>query len=402
LAVLRDGKVFVAGGEYSGATSTADLLAAEIFDPQANTWTSLQTPPGWRHLGDASSCVLPDGTILVGSIDDNRTAIFDPGALVWRASASKLNKTSNEEKWTLLPDGTIVTLDFFGHPRAEKYLIAQDSWIWAGQTPSDLVEDASKGIGPALLLPDGRVFAIGATGHTAFYTLPSNPAEPGIWTDGPTFAPQAAGQTLGAKDAPACLHPNGKVLCAVGPVDGQAKDYLRPTFFFELDPASGSVTLVASPGNSDQASFNGRMLLLPTGEVLFSNGSMDIEAYTPDLGPADTWRPVITGCPSQVQPGQTFVLQGRQLNGLSQAVSYGDDAQMATNYPIIRIRNLASNHVGYCRTFGHSTMGVATGQTVHSTNVSVPASIEFGPSELEVVANGISSGAFTVNDSPAT
>src|ERR1017187_5691820 len=63
-AVLGDGRVFVAGGEYNGMSATADLLAAEIFDPVANAWTVLPTPAGWTHIGDASSCVLPAGTVL--------------------------------------------------------------------------------------------------------------------------------------------------------------------------------------------------------------------------------------------------------------------------------------------------------------------------------------------------
>ena len=70
---------------------------------------------------------------------------------------------------------------------------------------------------------------------------------------------------------------------------------------------------------------------------------------------------------------------------------YGDDAQTATNYPLVRVTNSATGHVFYCRTHGHSTMGVATGATPVSTNFDVPLSIESGPSMLEVVANGIAS-----------
>src|SRR5262245_52371699 len=40
-AVLRDGRVFVAGGEYNGSNVAVDLMAAEIFDPVLNTWTSI-------------------------------------------------------------------------------------------------------------------------------------------------------------------------------------------------------------------------------------------------------------------------------------------------------------------------------------------------------------------------
>src|SRR5262249_10298456 len=87
---------------------------------------------------------------------------------------------------------------------------------------------------------------------------------------------------------------------------------------------------------------------------------------------------------------------------LSQAVSYGDDATMATNYPIVRIRNVASGHVFYCRTSGHSTMGVATGAALHTTNFHVPAVVPTGNAELTVAANGIASkpGAVHVQAAP--
>ena len=83
--------------------------------------------------------------------------------------------------------------------------------------------------------------------------------------------------------------------------------------------------------------------------------------------------------------------QGRNLNGLSQAVGYGDDAAAATNYPLVRIRHIASGKLSYCKTFDHSTMAVATGTTIESTNFAVPLGIEEGASEICLVANGISS-----------
>jgi hypothetical protein len=90
-------------------------------------------------------------------------------------------------------------------------------------------------------------------------------------------------------------------------------------------------------------------------------------------------------------------LFGRQLNGLSQAVSYGDDAQMATNYPLVRIRNNTTGHVFFCRTHDHSTMSVNTGTVIHSTRFDVHAGIELGASQLTVIANGISSNPIAVS-----
>ncbi len=402
-AVLKDGRVFRAGGEYNGTSKTADLLAAEIYDPVADAWAVLPTPPGWTQIGDASCCAFPDGRVLLGSIEGHPPAIYDPTTGAWTAAAAKRNATSSEETWTLLPDGTILTADCVGHPGTEKYVIAADVWVDAGPTVSDLVESSSTEIGPAILLPDGRLFAIGATGHTGLYTMPPVPSQPGTWTDGPTF-PVQNGQQLIAKDAPAALLPNGRVLCAVSPAGGcdpSNDGYCPPTFFFEYDPVANRLTAVPPPPNAGGATYQGRMLLLPTGQVLFSNGSQDIEIYTPDGSPDPAWQPRITACATDLRPGQTYPLQGQQLNGLSQAVSYGDDATMATNYPLVRIRNLASHRIVYCRTHGHSTLGVATGNAVHSTNFDLPAGIETGASELAVVANGIPSAPFAVTIAPA-
>ena len=114
------------------------------------------------------------------------------------------------------------------------------------------------------------------------------------------------------------------------------------------------------------------MLLLPTGQVLFAAQTGDIYAYN-YLGCVDSAaRPQITAAPATLRPFHGYTLHGRVLNGLSQAVGYGDDAAAATNYPLVRLRHLATGHVSYCRTYDHSTMGVGTGATVHSTNFLVP------------------------------
>ena len=395
-AVLRDGRVFVAGGEYNAGVST-DLLAAEIYNPVTNTWTSIGTPAGWTNIGDAPSCVFPDGRILLGYIIDGQCAIYDPVANTWTAAANKLNGSSSEETWTLLPDQTILTADCSGHPATQKYVIAANQWVNCGNTPVDLVEASSIEIGPALLLPDGRVFAVGATNHTALYTMPPNASQPGTWANGPTFPPPTAGVTLGAKDAPGCLMPNGLVLCLAGPVDNVSGDYLSPTYFFEFNPATNTIAAIANPPTNGGPPFVSRLLLLPTGQVLFANGSTNIQVYTPAGSPDPVWKPTITSVPTSMVPGGTYTLCGRQINGLSQAVSYGDDAQMATNYPIIRVRNNTSGHVFYCRTSNYSTMGVNTGTVIENAQFTIPSGAELGASQITVIANGIASAPVNVN-----
>jgi hypothetical protein len=395
-AVLRDGRVFVAGGEYNAGVST-DLLAAEIYNPVTNTWTSITTPAGWTNIGDAPSCVFPDGRILLGYINGGQCAIYDPVANAWSAAANKLNGSSSEETWTLLPDQTILTADCVGNPATEKYLIPSNQWVGCPNTPTDLVEPASIEIGPALLLPDGRAFAVGATSHTALYTMPPNANQPGTWANGPTFPPPAAGVTLGSKDAPGCLMPNGLVLCVAGPVDGISGDYLSPTYFFEFNPTTNTIAPTANPPTNSGPPYVGRLLLLPTGQVLFANGSSNIQVYTPAGSPDPVWKPTITSVPTTLVLGGSYTLFGRQINGLSQAVSYGDDAQMATNYPIVRVRNNSSGHLFYCRTFNYSTMGVNTGTVIHNTQFTIPSGAELGASQITVIANGIASDPVNVN-----
>ncbi len=386
-AVLRDGRVILAGGEYSDAGSETNK--AELYYPTLDLWVEIPSPPGWSEVGDAPCCVLPDGRLLVGSIDSTKTAIFDPVAETWSAGASK-DDSSSEETWVLLSDETVLAVECSAHPKAEKYVIAAEKWVSAGTLPVELVQASSIEIGPGMALPDGRAFFAGATGHTALYTPPPIANQPGSWEAGPDFP-----DGLEAKDAPGSLMPNGKVLLIASP-PGEGGSYPGPTHFFEFDPEAMTMTAVADPPNAGGPCFTGRMMLLPSGQVLFTSGSAAAHVYTPDGVFEDDWRPEIVSCPTHLRAKQTFTLQGEQLTGLSQAVSYGDDAGLATNYPLVRIRSLKSGHVRYCRTFNHSTMAIGTGETTQHTSFKVPAGMEHGEAELEVVANGIPSAPIRV------
>ena len=138
------------------------------------------------------------------------------------------------------------------------------------------------------------------------------------------------------------------------------------------------------------------MLVLPTGQVLFTDGTSDVEIYT-STGSADpSWAPAITHVGATLIHGKSYAVKGTQFNGLSEAGAYGDDAQAATNYPLVRITNNGTGHVFYARTKNHSSMGVATGSAIITTHFTVPVGIELGASQLQVVANGIASSAVSV------
>lgn len=385
--VLRDGRVIVAGGEYNNGAAVW-LLASEIYDPQANTWTTLPVPAGWVRIGDAPGCVLPDGRFFIGQVSSRATAIYDPVTNTWTAAADKIN-TVAEESWSLLPDGTIHAVDCSNPPNAEKYLIDSDQWVAAGATLDVLVDSISE-IGASVLLPDGRLFVISATGPTALYTPPPIANQPGSWARGPTIPQTAGGQAQGAVDGPAVVLPNGRVLFSVGPITNPAQ-FLPPTSCFEYDPVTNTINAAPAPSTAGGVAYAGRMLVLPTGQVLYSAYSTTVELYTPDSAPDPVWRPTITSAPTSVRRGRTFTLRGRQINGLTQCSYYGNDATQATNYPIVRLESKLSTAVYYCLTSNFSTMGLQTGTVVHSCDVFVPSSAPVGAYCLKVIANGIAS-----------
>jgi hypothetical protein len=394
--LLRDGRVFIAGGEFDGNNVQAEVATAAIYDPVVNAWTSIGHPTGWTQIGDAPSAILADGRVVVGDINGQRSAVYDPVGNTWAATGNKHDARCTEETWVILPDQSVLAIECDNQPRAEKYIPASNTWVDAGSTPVTLVDTASDEVGAAILLPDGRVFCIGATNHTALYTPPAISNQPGTWAAGPDFPVITAGRVTGAKDAPAALLPNGKVLCLVAPCNQSAATtstafWGSPVHFFEYDSSSNTLTEISPPTNSGGSPFSSRLMLLPNGEVLHTNNSTTVAIYTPDLAPDPVWRPSITTVPTALQPGGTYTLHGRQLNGLSQAVIYGDEGAMGTNYPIVRLTNSATGEVVYCRTHDHSTMAVNTGASVHTTRFTVPGGTALGSYTLCVIANGIES-----------
>jgi hypothetical protein len=379
-AVLADGRVLVEGGEYNNL-SEVETNKGAIYNPTTNTWTPVNPPVGWSTIGDSPSIVLPNGTFMMGLGGQlsEKQVTFDASTLTWTAvTGSGKADYFSEEGWILLPNGDVLTVDVWNNTQSELYDPGTREWALAGSTVVQLANASCNEIGPAVLRPDGSVFATGATGNTAIYDTST-----GIWSAGPSFP-----SGYGIADGPAAILPNGNVLVDAAPI---SPCYHAGSKFYEFDGTN--LTLEPGPTNAARnPSYVGRMLVLPTGQVLFVDGSKIVEVYTAAGTYQTTWRPTITSVASTLNAGSANnVIEGTQFNGLSQGASYGDDAQMATNYPIVRIVNDATKHVFYARTHGHSTMGVATGNSIVSTSFDIPATVETGASEIHVVANGIPS-----------
>jgi hypothetical protein len=386
-AVLPDGRVVIVGGEYNlPSTAQAESSMAAIYDPQSNAWTSFTAP--WQKTGDAQSAVLPDGTFMLGNCCNNQQALLNASTLTWTIVGLGKADVNDEEGWTLLPatvdDGGIFTIDVTNANHVEIYDPVSQNWSTTGNMPPVPLVTCNE-IGPAVLRPDGTIFAIGANGNTAIYNTFSN-----HWTTGPTLP---AG--LGVTDGPAALLPNGNVLVDASPIG--TCNFPTGSRFFEFNGSTFTEKAKPPRANVD-ASYQGRMLVLPTGQVLFTDGSSDVEIYTPTGTYNFVWQPGINSYPANITVGASwYQILGTQLNGLSQGAMYGDDAQSATNYPLVRITNNSTGHVFYAFTHNHSTMAVQTGGVQESTLFDPPLNLERGPSTLVVVTNGIPSAPVQIN-----
>ena len=194
--VLADGRVLFVGGEYNQnqymlpfAPSGLTNMSA-VYDPMVDQWTMIAPPPGVAYVGDVTSVVMPDGSFVFGDKLGRNMWRLDPATLSWSAVTS-MGKADDfaEEGWTLLPDGTLFTIDVGNPLHAEHFDPATAQWYSDGSTPANLTAptDHPGGltygpapmqvvggitygpgpagvyhppgeVGPALLLPDGRVF----------------------------------------------------------------------------------------------------------------------------------------------------------------------------------------------------------------------------------------------------
>ena len=108
-------------------------------------------------------------------------------------------------------------------------------------------------------------------------------------------------------------------------------------------------------------------------------------------------RPVVNGV--SYNGAGVFTLRGKQLNGQSAGASYGDDAQMNENYPIIRLQD-GSGNVFYCRTTNWSSVGVGGGATPQTVNFTLNANVIPGNYLLTVIGAGIPSMPSVIRISP--
>jgi hypothetical protein len=386
--VLPDGHVIVEGGEYINCNAVWSTLGA-IYNTKTNTWTAVVPPTGWTSIGDAQSVVRHDGVYQQADCCSTKAALasISGDVVTWTSVGTGKVDSNDEEGWTQLPDQTILTVDAnrgLGNPNFVE-IFDENTNTWATQTnktPASCVDAGSHEVGPGVLLHSGLMFQVCATAHTAIYDPIAK-----TWAAGPDM-PTING-ALDSADGPAVEMPSGNILAQVSP-----GVFNTPSHFVEIkvtDASTATITQVNEPASAaSQSSYEGRLMMLPTGQVLWSSDVGDVQIYTPKGKTVKSAIPKLSIPASLTVGSNNNKAKGKGFNGASYGGYYGDDAQMSTNYPLIRFTNNSSGHVCYAKTHDYNT-GVGNGGNKSKAQFDIPGSCETGASTAQVVVNGIAS-----------
>jgi hypothetical protein len=390
--LLTNGNVFVAGGEY-GDPNHWD---AELYNLQANHWSVVpgSSMPNFNY-SDSPSEMLTNGNLLVS---DSQSTYYFYNVASNTMNAGGTCGDMNEVCWVKLASGAIFGIDYYGDG-AEHFAPSVNQWIVdATSTPSG----AQGGDDAEYLLPNGKAFHVGSTANTAIYTPGAAQASVGSLVNGPNL-PIVGSSQLYAGESPGAMLPDGNILFDLAPNGGGASGG-SPCYFYEYSYTNNSFTAVTAPGGGgslNSTPFVNSMLVLPDGSVLLVSGqnSGSLYIYQPTGTPLAAGQPVINNI-TQNADG-SYHLTGTGLDGISEGAMYGDDEQMACNFPLVRLSN-SSGNVYFARTYNWTPGRLMTGTNILATEFALPPNLPAGSYTLVAVAVGNASAPVTFTYSPVT
>ncbi len=382
--------IVIEGGEYNNGIAVWTTLGARLtYSGNSFTWVANAPPAGWSTIGDAESVTLANGKYMQSNCCTSQNALYT-GPNSWLMTGSALQPSNDESGFTLLTNNKVLTVDAkFNSTCAtnrgsELYDQGTGVWSCGPQTPVQLYNAADEELGAAVTMYNNKVIQFGGNVvATAVYDVSAN-----SWSAGPT---PAGG--LDQADGPAALEPNGKVLAMLSP--GLFRSGCQ---FVEYNPNTNSLSNAPNPTNCPaDSSFVGHLMILPTGQIMFTDLSGLVEVYTPAPGVVAAAIPTIVAASTRLTRGSfNNLLYGKQLNGLSENNAYGDDYQGSTNYPLVKFTEISTGNVYWAPTHDESTHSIAPG-TIMYTKFDIPASLPAPPSGgptdygLSLCANGICS-----------
>ncbi len=424
-----DPSMLVPGGA-SGQILAGDLISGETFlyDIANGTWTQTGSKVYDDQSDEEGWVKLSDGTVLTYDLFHSKSTggsyaeKYNPATGTW-SSVSPSDGTAlgtipqlssnalGSELGPLLrlQDGRVLAIGATQHtalytPGANLWSAGPDimGTLNGNQSPFG-ADDA-----PAAILPNGHVILAADAGASQFTSsgdittgspiivnIPSTAILQVGWGVSGTGIP--SGAIISSVDSTTQIHIS---VAATATTAGVAikfgGTFSAPTQLFDFNPATNAITPL-SPAIPDanlntSSAYVMRMLVLPTGQTLFSDSTNQVYAFTPDGSPSPILRPVINGV--TYHGGGLFTLTGKQLNGQSAGAAYGDDDQMDTNFPIVRLVS-GTGSVFYARTTNWTNYGVGTGTAPQTVNFTLNPTL-VTPGNYSVIVSGAGISSFPV------
>ncbi len=413
MSFLADGRVLVVGGTLGGRPDDpsdlyegwAGLNSAVVFDPGTETWTELPRPEGAEGRWYPSQVLLPDGrTLVVSGFGDDLPGrvlvdaheIYDPetNGFTILDSPTQRRATGLYPHLFTMPDGTVLLA---GPDRNDSAIfdLAKPADPWKG-LPQLL---STRIYGNAVLLPEGPAGStkVAAIGGRPYADVPAASNEMIDLDDPAPSWSSTPGLNAPRFNANTILLPDRSMVT----IGGEAKvGSLVPERAIELyDPATG--TWRPGPSQVETRAYHSTALLLPDGRVLSTGDERNPisdsptgaspnetgEIYSPPYlfrGP----RPVISSAPEAVPWDVPFVVR---------ATGEVDDAVLIAPSAVTHANDMTQRLVPLA-TVGEHPGGV-TLQSPPSASVAPP-----GWYMLFVLSDGVPSVATWVRlgaDAPA-
>ncbi len=345
---------------------------AETYNPKTGTWSSISPSDGSANGTIPQLSGTNIGYELGPALRLQDGRVLEIGATQYNATYNPATNT-----WAPITD-TIGTLNGIPSPFG-----ADD--------------------GPGAILPDGHVIFAADAGISGFTSsgnitngsavitgIPSTAILQVYWYVYGTGIPGGA-YIVSVDSSSQVTISSAATATTTGDVISWGGTFSNPTELFDFDPSTGTLAQVTSalpdPNLFYQGSYPSRMLILPTGQLLFSDASAQLWVFTSKEKANPQLRPIITNI--SYLGGGTFQLTGFQLDGQSAGAAYGDDDQMDSNYPIIRMEN-SSGNVFYARSFYWSKVAVGN-DGLETVDFTLNPAITPGDYGLIVSGAGISS-----------
>jgi hypothetical protein len=364
-----------------GTIVTYDLFAsiatngsyAEKYNPKAGIWSGISPSDGTARGTIPQLSSIPLGYELGPSLRLQDGRVFFVGATPHTALYNPATNT-----WSAGPNtrGTLNGIRSpFGADDAPGAVLPNGHVIYAADA------------GPSGFNSSGNI----TTGSTVIKGIPSTSLLQVYWGVSGTGIPPLA--YIVSVDSPHQVTINSPATATINcDALSWGGAFSNPTELFDFDPHTDKISQVTSalpdPNLPYEGAYPTRMLILPTGQLLFSDSSSQMWVYTSPGQPNPRLRPVITNV-RYLEDGK-FKLTGFQLDGQSAGAAYGDDDQMDSNYPIVRMVNFRGD-VFYARTSDWSKIGVGNRTGPETVDFTLNPGVPPGDYALIVSGAGISS-----------